>query len=194
MKEAVIFGGTFDPPTIAHEAIIGACLELPTDEVWVLPSGLRYDKNGMVAAQDRLAMLGLIKSVSFNGNQKLIISDFELQLPPPNQTYKTVAALRLAYPQHNFRFVFGTDSYAGMGSWDLGAKLKKTLDILLVERTGHEAIVVGDNARWLELIDYNDIVSSSGVRSAVQTGEDISSMVSPAVATYITENGLYREP
>lgn len=72
MKEIAVFGGTFNPPTLAHQEIIEACLQHPTfDEVWVMPSGERADKDITVEAEDRIAMLEAVKSDVFAGDERL---------------------------------------------------------------------------------------------------------------------------
>ncbi len=99
--EVAIFGGTFDPPTVAHEAIIQACLTREDiDEVWLMPSGVRADKPGMRSDDTRLAMLELIMQQYRQTN--LTVSDFELKLPRPSKTSTTAKALESAYPKNRF--------------------------------------------------------------------------------------------
>jgi nicotinic acid mononucleotide adenylyltransferase len=57
-RKILLFGGSFSPPTLAHEAIIAACLDMKDfDEVWVMPSGDRADKVIAIQDEDRLKML-----------------------------------------------------------------------------------------------------------------------------------------
>lgn len=134
--EIAVFGGTFDPPTVAHEAIIDACIKRSDiDEVWLLPSGVRADKPGMQPDDLRIALLQLLETQS---EKPVRVSDFELTLPRPTKTYRTVEALKAAYPDHTFWFVFGADSYATMETWEQGEMLKKNLSMLLVKRLGYE--------------------------------------------------------
>ena len=60
-SKVVVFGGSFSPPTLAHTEIIARCLAVPgVDEVWLVPSGSRTDKNIAVTAADQLAMLKIV--------------------------------------------------------------------------------------------------------------------------------------
>ena len=138
MKEIAVYGGTFDPPTKAHEAIIEACLgDVRFDEVWVMPSGQRTDKPDMTSNEHRTAMLGLLATSVF-GSSNLRISDFEMKLPVPTQTTLTTTALEKTNPNCNFWYVFGTDSYYDMPNWEQGDYLQKKLGMLVVERVGYD--------------------------------------------------------
>jgi nicotinate-nucleotide adenylyltransferase len=173
MKTILVFGGSFNPPTLAHESIITDCLKMPQfNEVWVLPSRDRLDKTIGVSQSDRLSMLHKIKKDNFNNNKRLKISTFEFELDSPTKTYKTVAALQLKYPKTDFWFAFGEDSYKNIASWEHGTHLKKTLKVILFKResTGH---------------------SSTKVRQSIAQGKSIAGQVSTVVADFIKKWGLY---
>ncbi len=56
-KETVLFGGAFNPPTRAHEAILQACVEYAEPraaDVWVVPSASRADKTIETSRELRL--------------------------------------------------------------------------------------------------------------------------------------------
>ena len=193
-RVVAVFGGTFDPPTLAHEAIIGACLkEEGIDEVWVMPSGQRLDKPHMLDNQNRLEMLEVMKAVTFRGLGKLVISDFEMYLPQPSHTYSTVQALRQTYPGHRFHFVFGADSYATMGSWQHGQELLDNLSILVVPRSGTDMPLIRPNVGRLTVPGVVALaMSSTKVRDAYFRGESVDEFVSPAVAKYLESNHCYQ--
>lgn len=178
--EIAVFGGTFDPPTLAHEAIIRACLErTDMDEVWVMPSGDRPDKPDMRDGEARLRLLHAVLQESFNEDPRLKVSDFEMRLPQPTQTYLTVRALRHAYPEGSFWYVFGADSYQDMPTWRGGSELRRTLGMLVVPRAGYELPEAGKLVRHLHIRDHG--ISSSQVRGRMQAGKSIQHLVSPGV-------------
>ncbi len=190
--EVAVFGGTFDPPTLAHEGIVRACLQRKDiDEVWLMPSGVRRDKPGMESDQARLAMLGLLQQEVFHNHHKLTISDFELRLPQPTMTYTTVKALSEAYPEKKFWFVFGADSYANMHTWENGEKLRMTLGMLVVARQGYSLPPETENVRHLEVAESKKGISSSKVREAIREKHPISHYVSDPIAQFVTKQGLY---
>lgn len=190
--EIAIYGGSFNPPTRAHEAITKACLELDgIDEVWLMPSGDRMDKRFGLRDTDRRWMLEYMVQEVFGHDPRLKVSCFELDyMPRPTQTHKTVDALGKHYPNKNFRFVFGADSYRDMPNWQDGERLQKTLGMLIVPRGG---VTIPDTPNVTVLsVATCEGLSSTEVRTRVATGERIDHMVCQSVANYIKDCGLYQ--
>lgn len=192
MKEIAIFGGTFDPPTLAHESIVSACLDRDDlDEVWLMPSGYRSDKPGMSSNAARLAMLNLVHAEVFQSEERLVVTDFEQLLPPPTQTYRTVQALEREYPDNRFWFVYGADAYQALAKWEHGPELQRSLGVLLVSRKGYERPPEGDNIRHLEVGLADHGISSSRFREAHGAEESTDHLINPAVMAYIRDQALY---
>ena len=184
-QQILIFGGGFSPPTLAHEAIVRVCLALPEfDEVWTMPSGDRLDKQVAFRDAARMDMLRLARAASFANDPRLVVSDFELKLPRPSQTYSTVEALREAFPHAEFTFVFGADSYESMPSWPRGAELQESLSMVVF---GSARRNLPANVRYIQIIEYADI-SSTQARAALAKGKSLAGMVSPAIADYLAAN------
>lgn len=192
--EIALFGGTFDPPTLAHEAIIDTILaRKDIDELWVMPSASRQDKPDMTDEQTRLRMLQQLKKESFGDNPRLKISTFEIDLPYATETYRTYDALKRAYPDDTFMFVYGADSYADMPNWRNGKRLQRTMGMLLVDRVGYSLPDESATIRHLHVPAAIKLhTSSTDVRNAVGGGQDYSNLVSKSVATFIVSNDLYR--
>jgi nicotinic acid mononucleotide adenylyltransferase len=71
-----IFGAAFDPPHAGHSAIIRAILYHKTPEqIIIMPSGKRDDKNYHVSDEHRLAMLGIFVT-EINDSIHLAEQDF----------------------------------------------------------------------------------------------------------------------
>lgn len=191
-RSILIFGGAFDPPTLAHEAIIAACLKLRQfDEVWLMPSGDRLDKQMGSRDADRLAMLAAVHRSSFGGDHRLLISDFELSLPRPTSTYLTVRALKKAYPDATFCFVFGRDSYSSMPSWPHGQTLQRQLP-MVVFTSGPGPTVAAPNVTVRTIPTRYDMTSSTKVRKALRAGDRYTKLpVSSAVLGYLAQHDLY---
>jgi nicotinate-nucleotide adenylyltransferase len=191
-KQIIIFGGSFNPPTHAHEAIIAACLGLPQfDEVWVMPSGDRADKTIVTSDEHRLAMLDIVKKEVFANNPRLVISRFELGLPRPTRLHRTVHALAKAYPNTTFWFAFGGDAYTNMRSWYKADEFIDSLDVIVfTDRTVTET-ATGRTIK-LQIAKPFQQISSTQVRQAVAQGENAKNWLSPAIATYINRHNLYR--
>lgn len=183
MKEIAVYGGTFDPPTRAHEAIMHACLAQPEiDELWVMPSGVRTDKVGMSSDEVRMGLLRQLITVEF-ASCPVELTDFEMKLPRPTETYRTVSALRQTYPNYRFWYVFGADSIGSMPTWEYGSQLREELHILAVPRAGYELPPESERLRYLDIGEIAMAgISSSAVRQAMACGQPTDHLVSPVVA------------
>lgn len=193
-QKILVFGGAFNPPTTAHEAIIQALLDLPGfDEVWILVSGDRLDKYMDISDEHRMRMVELIKKDRFADDPRLKVSDFELNMPRPTQTFQTSTALEQAYPGVEFWFVFGADSYNSILSWPHGAELRNKLTkIVLFSRSDQQAETTAKVIR-LQISDAFKDVSSSELRRMAASGTSLRGMVSSIVADYIARHQLYRQ-
>jgi nicotinate-nucleotide adenylyltransferase len=133
--KVIIFGGSFSPPTLAHEEIIRQCLALAGfDEVWLMPSADRADKIISAGEAERLKMLQILKNKVFK-DPRLQICDIEYRLPKPTQLNRTVQFLSQEYPNNEFWFVFGGDAYRDMPNWANGEWLQNNLNIIIFSDT-----------------------------------------------------------
>lgn len=191
-RQIAVFGGAFNPPTVAHQAIMQACLDQPEmDEVWVMPSGDRLDKSFGVSDATRVAMLEVVKAEVFADDSRLHISNFELTLPRPSQTYRTVGALALQHPNAQFWFAYGSDSYNSMHLWERGLELQASQSFLLLSRDASELPAENERIRHLVLDGGMSPMSSTEVRSATSRGLPIDHMVCQSVHRHIVDNQLY---
>lgn len=190
--KVLVFGGSFSPPTLAHEEIIDRCLSLRGfDEVWLLPSADRLDKTMSASNQHRLNMLELIKSESFNNNPRLKISTIEFDMPTPVQFYKTERALTQQDSETIFYFAFGGDAYNDMPGWGDGERLKKQLNMVVFSDHPPDA---ADSVRVMhvKLPAKFSNMSSSLARKLLAGGGDVSSLLSWPIIGYVAEHGLYK--
>jgi len=185
----LIYGGGFNPPTLAHVEVIKLALKLPEfSQVWVMPCGNRLDKQFAISDDTRLEMLKLVKQEMFNSDPRLQITDFELKLSAPTNTASTLEALELAYTNLKFAFLFGVDSYNQMPSWENGQRLQSELDMVIVNR-GNLKLPTRAGITHLKITDTG--ISSTLVRELAGLGLPIDLMVCPAIDNIIKANGLY---
>ncbi len=192
MKQVIIYGGSFNPLHKGHEAIIEHCLQFTQfDEIWIMPSARRDDKPDLLDEQTRLDMLKAYVAESDFKKTKVVVSDFEIALGAPTETIRTLLALRKAYPNTEFTFVFGTDSVADIPNWRGGVYLANQLSIIAVERAG--SAVACNPLQHLCAYIAEDVsgLSSTIVREHINRGKSIADQVPKPIAQFIAANGLY---
>lgn len=194
-RTIIVFGGAFSPPTLAHEAILRQCLRLPDiSEVWLLPSGHRTDKTISVTHDHQLALLQIERDVVFRGEKRLKIDDREIRRPLVTETDDTYRELQQAYPDTNFWFVFGADSYSTIRSWQNGDWLADHLPVLIAPRGNATLPAPKPNTMILPpMSNALQQVSSTTVRAELARAQPIDAYVSRPIGNYIRHYNLFAE-
>jgi nicotinate-nucleotide adenylyltransferase len=181
-KETIVYGGAFNPPTLAHQAILQACINHARTtgaDVWLQPSGNRSDKTIDVPTSERMRMLHALTRDVIRRSVVVGIEKSELMREAPVETYDTVVEMNERYPDRRFHYVFGMDSVATMRDWKEGEWLIDNLDMLVVNRPGTLPIELGERATILEVETPN--TSSTEVRTRLAVSQPIDDLVSRAV-------------
>lgn len=192
MKQAIIYGGAFSPPTNAHQSILQACVDFANmndASVWVMPSGNRTDKTIPVSTEHRLHMIGSLISSVDQKDVELRVEDIELCASGQTETYQTYLQLKGTYPDVQQVWVFGGDSIQTMKSWGNGEWLYNNLHMLIIERQGYELLELPPHA---EMVSVNtQEVSSTLVREHMSKKKDVSHLVPEHVHKTILSLGLF---
>ena len=194
-KRILLFGGTFDPPHLAHTQMVQTILDRQLfDEVWYIPVG-RHDtlfvKPGMGKVSDRLAML---KMVAIPHTK---IETYEIDSGKTSFTHSTLRRLSQLYPESKFSWLMGSDQLAKLDLWDCAdeekcfPKCADEFDYYVYPRAGFPLILPFANLKVIKDVEPM-AVSSTAIRSKVKAGQSITQLVSPAVAAYIKEHHLYQ--
>lgn len=203
-KHIILFGGSFDPPHLAHVALpMAARLAVGAEVVAYVPAAKAPHKLDKVQtdAKHRLAMLRLAL-----GNEKhaVILTD-ELDRAAsgePSYTVDTLTALREKLGADvKLRLLIGADQVRIFDQWREPKRIIELAEPLVMVRPPdtRESLLASlpdDAARneWSSrLVDVPAVdVSSTQIRERVARGEPITGMVDDAVARYIQQHGLYR--
>lgn len=126
-----IFGGSFDPPHIAHLRVAEEVREnFNLDEVWFIPAGQPPHKQGtLFSFEDRLEMLKL----SVKENPFFKVSDIERELRP-SYTLNTLKILRDRHPDIRFFLLLGWDAFSEIESWYHYLEIPKYADFIIFSR------------------------------------------------------------
>lgn len=182
MSTVALYGGTFDPPHIAH--VLVACwagVAAEVDEVLVVPTFRHAFGKDATPYEHRRRMTEL----AMRDLRKVTISDIERDLGGESRTYHTLQALRRQRPQAQFRLVIGADILEETHAWYRWDDVAAMAPPLVVGRHGYP--LPADCPLAMPEI------SSTEVRRRLARGEPATGLVPPAVAAYVAAHGLYRE-
>ncbi len=188
MKQAIIYGGAFNPPTLAHHAILQACFDFAQKnhaEVWIMPCGDRSDKSIGVSIKDRLRLVEALVEDVDEHNVKHRVVDIELRDKQKTDTYRTHLMLKSKFPAYSYCWVFGSDSVNTMKDWNNGVWLFNNLKMLVVSRPNSELLDIPQNASLLDFEGHD--ISSTEVRRLLKINESIKHLVTPTTHALLVE-------
>jgi len=157
MKTIALFGGSFDPPHIGHEAIVKSLLDFKEiDEVVVMPTFLNpFKEISHAPSQIRFKWLEDIFSEFENVN----VSGYEAGMRKKVPTIQTVKHLLKRYKK--IYLVVGADNLPSIDRWEGFEELKELVTIVVATR---EDFVIDENFLKLD-IDVN--ISSTQLRKNI---------------------------
>lgn len=181
LKNTIIYGGAFNPPTRAHQMILQACIDQAENmhaDVWLLPSGDRTDKTIETTRDMRLQMLAALTRDVVTRTVSVDIDTTELDRAIATETYDTMVEFKNRYPDRRLYWVYGSDSIATMRSWKNGDQIIDE-PMIVIERPGYPVKNLGRQAVILAVETMQ--VSSTDVRDRLRLNEPIDDLVSSSV-------------
>jgi len=154
MKRVALYGGSFDPPHIGHEAIVKALEKLDfIDKIIIMPTFLNPFKDSSIAPSAlRLKWLQAI----FSEYEDVEVSAFEVTQARKVPTIETVKMLKNEYEK--IYLIIGADNLKSLEKWYRFSELNELVTFIVATR---DAIDVPDN--FLQLpVDVD--VSSTALR------------------------------
>ncbi len=179
-----VFGGSFNPPTVAHidlaKQILSKIDEI--EKVIFVPVSTRYNKNGLAPDEVRL---GFLKRICQNYSN---IDDSNIEIKSPKQLYtiETLRCIKEKYQGKNIYFVIGTDNLKELETWHEPEKILTEFKIIVLERGQDNAEQIIQDSPFLNrfktsFVKMDNIqkidLSSSFVRSQIKTEKPIKGLV-----------------
>jgi len=216
-KRLGILGGTFNPIHFAHLRLAEEARErCALDQVLFLPAAHpphKQEGEELLSFNHRLAMV----AAAIADNPAFTVSDLECRRQNKSYSVQTLEILRTIYPDHDFFFIIGMDSFRDLGTWWEYRRLFPLTNLVITRRPGiadkdlHELLPVAirdefcyDSAaknlvhscgtRIIPLDETYLDISSTGIRRHLAAGRSIRYLTPPAVVDYIVTHGLYRRP
>jgi len=187
----VIFGGAFNPPTIAHQKIAQHILKRhEVTELLFVPVGDNYQKAQLIPAVHRVKMLSLMCDELANAS----VDATEINATRALKTVETLKILQDKYPGEPLAFVMGADNLHDLANWHGYEDLINQFTIIVFNRKQRDVEgfisnnFAGAASNFLIIQDFEELdISSTQYRSDVKQSE----LLLSTVRDYIKENNLY---
>jgi nicotinate-nucleotide adenylyltransferase len=177
-----LFGGSFNPPHVAHQLAALYLLETrPLDELWLIPCFRHPFEKALEGFDDRMRMCERLAAPL---GPRVRVSDIERRLGGESRTLLTVRALQSEHPDAAFEVVIGSDLVAETSRWFGIEELRQRSRFLVVGRTGFSGTGPAEQVAM-------PAVSSTDVRERLRSGRPVDHLVPRRVLDYIRERGLY---
>lgn len=192
MTRVALFGGSFNPPHVAHELVALYVLETqPVDELWFLPvyQHVFDDKKHLASFEDRVAMCQLLAD-ALGSRAKVSRSEEALAHEPGfhgSRTFDLLELLARTDPDVEPRWVVGSDILGETDKWYRWPDVALRAPLIVIERPGYP-VPAGYSQRALAMPD----VSSTRIRDALKEGRELPDLLPRSVMEYIERRQLYR--
>jgi nicotinate-nucleotide adenylyltransferase len=180
--KTVLYGGSFNPPHLAHQMACLYFLEgLGAAAVWLLPAFVHPFGKQLAPFAHRVAMSRLLAAPF---GERVVVSEVEAELGGAGRTYDTVRHLVSSHPERSFALAVGADILGEVHKWYRWAELEALVPIVIVGRAGYPA----KERAGIEL----PAIASTELRVRAARGESLQGLVPQSVADYIRAHDLYR--
>lgn len=208
-----VMGGMFDPVHLGHlQAAAAARASCALERVLLLPCGNPVHREAaLTPALHRCAMLRL----AMRDMPWLQLDTRECDSKAPSRTYDSLLELQAERPGEILCFMLGLDAFLTLASWYRWRELFTLAHLVVMTRPGYSMSAAGpadevlaelalrrcDDARALRAERAGRILlleaatpglSSSQIRTLLQSGQSVAGLLPPGVAEYIKEHRLYR--
>lgn len=184
MSEGItaVFGGSFDPPHLAHVLAVTVVLSrFEVERVLVVPAHQHPFAKSLAPYDDRVRMcelaMGWLPTVE--------VSRVEEELGGESRTLRTIEHLRATRPSCDLRFMMGADIVVESAKWHRFDRVAQLAPPIVLGRAG----VSYEGAP----VPVLPAISSTDVRRLIGLGrwEELEPIVPRAVLAHVRARGLY---
>ena len=179
-----VFGGSFNPPTVAHINLAKQVLEEMNEieKVIFVPVSTKYNKKGLAHDEVRLNML---KSIC-NSQENLEVSDLELKSERQLYTIETLRIIKEQNPGKEIYFIIGTDNLKELETRYKPDELLKNFKIIVLDRGEDNTDEIIEKSEFLNKYKSSFIklknmkkmnISSSYIRKQLKLGNNVQNLV-----------------
>jgi len=193
-KKVGLFFGTFNPIHVGHLIIANHLAEYSDlEEVWlvVTPHNPHKKKSTLLEDTHRLTMV----RIAVEDFPKLKASNIEFDLPQPNYTVNTLAALEEKHPELNFCLIMGEDNLKSLHKWKNYEVILDRYPIYVYPRitSQEENLSHFKEGKGVTKINAPIVqISSTFIRKNIALGNDIRPLLPQKVWEYLDEMNFYK--
>lgn len=147
-QHIAIFGGSFDPPHLGHQALVTEALnQLNIDELWLMPVGLPIHRqlSGKASPEQRM---GWLKQM-FTGEKRVKVMDWEIKNQKPTPAIGTLRRFHAEYPKLTPTWLMGMDSFLDLTNWVDYPEHQSLCNLAVFQRAGIKSDVI--TSAWLHV-------------------------------------------
>jgi nicotinate-nucleotide adenylyltransferase len=190
MRTVGLFGGSFNPPHVAHQLVALYLLETCVDEVWFVPTYSHPFGKQLAAFDHRVAMCELA-TAPLGARVRVSRAEEDLAKKPDFVSSRTLDLIEHLEAQHRdaaLRLVIGTDILGETDKWHRWDEVTRRAPLIVVGRTGY-ALPPGSVATGVTMPE----VSATKVRELLASGDvpGAAALLPQTVLRYIARHGLY---
>ena len=189
MTRVALFGGSFNPPHVAHQMTALYVLETqPVDELWIVPTYVHPFQKQLVDFEHRVAMCKLMAAPL---GDRVTVSKIEEEMAqrPGFRSSRTLDLVAYLVEQGlEVRLVVGSDILAETAKWYRWSELVAKAPLIIVAREGFDT-PPGSTLTGVPMPN----VSSTQIRRAHAAGDpSVANLVPRSVYSYMVQHNLYK--
>ncbi len=190
LKKILFYPGTFNPPHLGHaSAVLVALKSIAFDEVWILPSGKRVDREIPTSVEDRRNLSALfVEYLQTQTHVPVRLIADALDGVDGKYTHEVIVDLKSRSKDEIYQLC-GTDGFTGIKERILGPNEK----FVVIKRSGYEfPDELTSNNNLTILNEEVGGISSTNIRKLIKGGDEgYKELVPEKVAAYIEDKNLY---
>jgi nicotinate-nucleotide adenylyltransferase len=192
MKKILFFPGTFNPPHLGHASVVKVAVDnIKFDEIWIMPSGKRVDKEIPTSLEDRKNMSSIfVTYLQSIINVPIKLITIGVDNTDDKYTHEHIEELKAQSEDKIFQLV-GIDGYLGIKERIIGPEEKFVIN----KRSGYEipeGLISNHNLIFLDEAVGVEGISSTKIREMVKNGDpSYKELVPKEIGEYIEKENLY---
>ena len=181
----IIYGGAFNPPTVAHYLIAKLLIEkFNPDTFYFLPVGEKYNKLGMESFATRYEMTKLLADK---------LPNCEVSMKENEETFRGTYYMLKEFSliDSDLYFVMGADNFDYLDTWIMADKLISEFKFIVLTREGFDVSKLIEEKYYdfkdnFHIVNINLPISSTNFRESKKE-----ELLIDEVYKYIESNNLY---